>query len=74
MAGGEVIFKIQGPGILVGDNPFILEESGGAGAVWIKTGPQAHGIIYLKATHSSFGAKNIKINVLPAVPIQGIST
>ena len=44
-AGGTVSFEIAGPGVLVGDQSFSLEESGGAGAVWIKTKPAATGNI-----------------------------
>ena len=36
---GEVRLELQGPGILVGDNPFNLDDNGGAGAVWIKNHP-----------------------------------
>ena len=64
-AGGIVKFAIEGPGVLVGDNPFSLEESGGAGAVWIKTQPAASGTISVKATHSMLGAKSIVIKVVP---------
>lgn len=36
-ADGEVSLTIDGPGVIVGDNPFQLRDSGGMGAVWIKT-------------------------------------
>lgn len=62
-AGGEVILNIEGPGIIIGDNPFSLKESGGAGAIWIKTMPNRSGTIFLKATHSLLKSKNIKILV-----------
>ena len=35
-ADGEVHMQIQGPGTIVGDNPFQLADSGGVGAVWIQ--------------------------------------
>ncbi len=60
--GGEVNLSIDGPGVIVGDNPFQLKESGGAGAVWIKTIPNRTGKISLKATHP-LGTKNLEINV-----------
>ncbi len=62
-AGGKVSFKIGETGILVGDNPFNLEESGGAGAVWVKTKPGSSDRILLQATHSSFGTKSVEIKV-----------
>ncbi len=60
---GEVRFALQGPGVLVGDNPFRLAESGGVGAVWIRTQPAKSGRIVVTATHSALGAKFIAITV-----------
>ena len=64
-AGGEVKFKLSEPGIIVGDNPFMLKESGGVGAVWIKTTPNSSGNISIDAVHSSLGKKSILIKVKP---------
>jgi len=61
-ARGEVIFQITGPGVIVGDNPFALDDSGGAGAVWIKTVPNGLGEITVTAVHSSLGSKSVTIN------------
>ncbi len=52
-AEGEVNFHIQGPGMIVGDNPFELADSGGVGALWIKTFPDRAGQIRLEARHPS---------------------
>ncbi len=38
-AGGDVALDLDGPGVIVGDNPFALEANGGAGAVYIRTIP-----------------------------------
>jgi len=62
-AGGFVTFTVEGPGVLVGDNPFPLEESGGAGAVWIKTKPAASGKVVVRANHSALGAKSVLIRI-----------
>lgn len=62
-AGGKVIFKIEGPGIIVGDNPFNLDESGGAAAIWVKTKENSSERILLQATHSSLGTKVVEIAV-----------
>ena len=35
--GGEVTFVLDGPGVLIGDNPFAFADAGGAGAVWART-------------------------------------
>jgi beta-galactosidase len=50
----------------VGGNPFPLEESGGVGAVWIKTVPGQAGEIRVTATHSGLGSKSVKIAVRQA--------
>ncbi|HEY3915484.1 MAG TPA: hypothetical protein VGN61_13435, partial [Verrucomicrobiae bacterium] len=60
-AGGNIQFEVQGPGVIVGDNPFRLEESGGAAAIWIKSLPNNPGVIQLKATHSTLGAQSVSI-------------
>ena len=72
LAGGEVAFEITGPGTIVGDNPFSLADSGGVGAVWIKTTPNGTGQIIVKATHSSLGAKSVTIDVRAVVVLEKI--
>ncbi|HEX4646225.1 MAG TPA: glycoside hydrolase family 2 TIM barrel-domain containing protein [Verrucomicrobiae bacterium] len=62
-ANGDVTFEITGPGVIVGDNPFALADSGGVGAIWIKAIPNSSGQITVKATHSSLGTKSVNINV-----------
>lgn len=63
--GGQVTLQINGPGVIVGDNPFQLAESGGAGAVWIKTLQGQAGRITVVATHSPLSAKSVEIDVSP---------
>jgi beta-galactosidase len=58
---GAVSFTVEGPGIIVGDNPFQLADSGGAGAVWIKTIPGSVGTIVVSATHSLLGSARVLI-------------
>ncbi|MCE5205465.1 MAG: glycoside hydrolase family 2 protein [Porphyromonadaceae bacterium] len=50
-AKGNVNFKIEGPGVIIGDNPFNLEESGGSGAIWIKSLNHIKGEIRVIASH-----------------------
>ncbi len=64
-AGGEVAFELAGPGTIVGDNPFALSDSGGVGAIWIRSRPGSSGAIVVKARHSSLGVKSVEIRVLP---------
>jgi beta-galactosidase len=63
-AGGTVSFEVTGPGVIVGDNPFFLEDSGGVGAIWLRTLPNRRGEIHIKATHSSLGTTTIHIRVV----------
>jgi beta-galactosidase len=63
-AGGNVIFNIEGPGIIVGDNPFDLNDSGGAAAIWVKAKPKSSGTISLHAAHATLGAKVVSIKVV----------
>jgi len=55
-----IALNLQGPGEIVGDNPFAL--FGGVGAVWIKTRTGA-GVIRLTATHETLGSKTVAIEV-----------
>ncbi|MDB5004256.1 MAG: beta-galactosidase [Mucilaginibacter sp.] len=63
-AGGNVTFNIDGPGIIVGDNPFDLNDSGGAAAIWVKARPKSSGIISLHANHATLGASIVSIKVV----------
>lgn len=60
---GQITFSIEGPGLIIGDNPFSLAESGGAGAIWIKARPKSKGRIRIHAQHSQLGAKFVDIHV-----------
>jgi beta-galactosidase len=66
VAQGEIHFRIQGPGVIVGDNPFPLQDSGGVGAIWIKSTPAATGQIAIEATHSTLGSHTLSIQLQPA--------
>lgn len=63
LAGGDVNFELEGPGEMLGDNPFRLADSGGVGAVWVKAKPNSSGRITLSATHSFYGTKSVTMNV-----------
>src|SRR5882724_11151144 len=64
-ANAAITLTIDGPGEIIGDNPFSL--FGGVGAVWIKT-KQAAGTIRLNAKHPFLGTKTIEIKVKAAAP------
>jgi beta-galactosidase len=71
-AGGDVSFELNGPGVLVGDNPFSLTESGGTGAIWIKAAPASSGKIVFTATHPTLGSKSVTIQVEPGAHTQRV--
>jgi beta-galactosidase len=59
-ATGAIELTLEGPGEIVGENPFALV--GGAGAVWIRT-REAVGTIVLLAKHPVLGTKTVRIEV-----------
>jgi beta-galactosidase len=61
---GEVKLEIQGPGLLIGDNPFPAEENGGAGAVWLRSIKRKKGRIEVTATHALLGQKAVQVMVV----------
>ena len=65
---GDVKFRIDGPGIIVGDDPFKLDESGGVGAVWLKSLPGASGIVRIAADHSKLGSKTVEVTIRKVPP------
>ncbi len=64
-ATGAIAFNLEGPGEIIGDNPFSLE--GGVGAVWIRA-KESPGTIRLVARHPYLGTKTVEISVKPAEP------
>ena len=62
-ADGEVTLTLTGPGAIVGDNPFSLADSGGAGAVWVKSLAGRSGVIRIEAVHPKLGSKPVQIRV-----------
>lgn len=63
---GEVSFHVEGPATVLGDNPFGLEDSGGSGAVWIKSHPGGTGTVTILVTHSQFGSQSLRLRIQPA--------
>jgi len=54
---------LEGPGELIGDNPFALV--GGTGAIWVKASEQV-GTIRLTAKHPRLGSETINISLTRA--------
>lgn len=57
-ADDPIVFTLEGPGELIGDNPFSLV--GGTGAVWIRAKEQA-GKVKLTAKHPRLGSPSVEI-------------
>lgn len=67
-ADDPILFTLEGPGELIGDNPFSLV--GGTGAVWIRAKESA-GTVKLTAKHPRLGAKSVSFK-LSAVPAETV--
>jgi beta-galactosidase len=52
---GQVTLALDGPGVLVGDNPFDFAAAGGAGAAWLRSLPGSPGLVTVTATHPALG-------------------
>jgi beta-galactosidase len=59
-ASGAVSLSIDGPGEIVGENPFALV--GGVGAVWIKS-KEGAGTVTVTGRHAVLGSKSVTIRV-----------
>ncbi len=64
-ANDAIQLEIEGPGLIVGDNPFALV--GGTGAVWIRA-KEEPGTVRLTAKHPVLGTQNVQIQVAKAEP------
>jgi beta-galactosidase len=60
-ANDAIQLEIDGPGEIVGDNPFSL--IGGTGAVWIRAQEKA-GRVRLKALHPRLGKQQVEIEII----------
>lgn len=60
---GNVAVRVSGPGELVGDPSFALAETGGVGAVWVRSKPGLRGTIEVTAGHAQFGTRTVSIQV-----------
>lgn len=62
-AAGGVLLHLSGPGLIVGDNPFVLEDNGGAGAVYVRTLSGRAGRIRVEAQHPVLGSAAVEMVV-----------
>ncbi len=64
-ANDPIVFTLEGPADLVGDNPFAL--IGGTGAVWVRARQQA-GQVMLTAKHPRLGTEKLTFTLTSALP------
>jgi len=57
----DVTLSLDGPGVLIGDNPFAFGEYGGLGAVWVRSISRQAGTITLTAVHPDLGKARVQI-------------
>jgi beta-galactosidase len=66
-ASDGIALELEGPGVLIGDNPATL--IGGAVAVWVRAGEQP-GSLTLRAKHPRHGTKEVQFTIKPAAAEQ----
>ena len=62
-ANDPIVFTLEGPGRLIGDNPFSLV--GGTGAVWLRAKEQP-GTLKLTAEHPRLGTQVVELDITSA--------
>jgi len=62
-ANDAIALEIEGPGEIIGDNPFPLV--GGAGAIWIRA-QERSGSVRLCATHPTLGTQQVDLEMIAA--------
>jgi beta-galactosidase len=60
---GLLSLAIDGPGVLIGDNPLDFEATGGAAAVWVRTLRGQTGPVTVTAAHPTLGSEETVIEV-----------
>ncbi|HSZ63707.1 MAG TPA: hypothetical protein VK828_18045, partial [Terriglobales bacterium] len=63
LANAAIRLQIEGPGEIIGDNPFAL--AGGTGAVWVRAKEES-GRVRLTATHPFLGKRMVDIEIVAA--------
>ncbi len=58
-----IVFAVNGPVQLIGDNPFSLV--GGCGAIWLRARRET-GTVVFKATHPVLGTRAVELQIMPA--------
>jgi beta-galactosidase len=64
-ATGQVTLDLDGPAVLIGDNPFDFAAAGGVGAAWLRSLPGSPGRVTVTATHPVLGRAVVSVQVRP---------
>jgi beta-galactosidase len=64
-ANDPILFTLDGPGELIGDNPFALV--GGTGAVWVRA-QETPGVVRLTARHLRLGTQMVEFALSAVAP------
>jgi beta-galactosidase len=59
--GGQVALTLDGPGTLIGDNPFDFGSYGGLCAVWVRSMTGQPGVITVSAVHPVLGQATVQL-------------
>ncbi|MGB6131616.1 MAG: glycoside hydrolase family 2 TIM barrel-domain containing protein [Acidobacteriaceae bacterium] len=62
-AEGAVLLRVDGPAVIVGDNPFQLSGTGGLGAVYLRTTDGKAGTVHVSAEHAELGRASLQLQV-----------
>jgi beta-galactosidase len=68
---GAVALSIEGPAVLIGDNPADFTATGGAAAVWIRSLPGSPGTVTVTASHPTLGTARAQVRIRQ-VPNAGV--
>jgi beta-galactosidase len=58
---GQVTLELDGPAVLIGDNPLDIGPTGGVGAVWVRSLPGSPGTVTVRASHPTLGRAEVTI-------------
>ena len=61
---GRVTVSLDGPGDLSGDRSFVMAETGGVGAVWVRGRRDAQGTLTITVEHPRFGRQRATVHLL----------
>ena len=60
---GQITLSVEGPAVLIGDNPFDFGAAGGVGAVWLRSRPGRAGTVRVSASHPVLGDAEARLRV-----------